>query len=184
MTSGATPTTTGTPKPPPPKRDYLRLGDRGREVLALQQRLSELGYWLGEPDGGFGFLTPQAVWALQKSAGLGRDGEVGRATRQALADGIRPRPQLSGDGVDIGGVAVARTPKGTFTVDITVDGPDEGRLGTLWRPRYFNGGIAVHGAPSIPTYPASHGCARVSNPAMDMIWAEGLMPKGSTVLVR
>mgnify|MGYP002652321331 CR=1 FL=1 len=37
---------------------------------------------------------------------------------------------------------------------------------------------------SIPAYPASHGCARVSNAAMDMIWDEDLMPVGSTVVVR
>lgn len=211
------PTPTAPATTAPPKRDYLAVGDRGPEVLALQQRLSDLGYWLGRPDGQFGFLTQQAVWAFQKSAGLARDGEVGPATRRALAAGIRPSTRLSGDGVDLdlarqvllivrggqvrlilntstgggyeypakdGGVAIARTPTGTFQVGWVVDGPDVGRLGTLWRPRYFNGGIAVHGAPSIPTYPASHGCARVSNAAMDMIWAQDLMPKGSTVLVR
>jgi hypothetical protein len=26
---------------------------------------------------------------------------------------------------------------------------------------YFNGGIAIHGSPSIPPYPASHGCIRI-----------------------
>jgi len=26
---------------------------------------------------------------------------------------------------------------------------------------YFNGGIAVHGAPSVPNHRASHGCIRV-----------------------
>ena len=36
---------------------------------------------------------------------------------------------------------------------------------------------------AIPGYPASHGCARVSNPAMDMIWANNLMPVGSSVVV-
>ena len=60
---------------------------------------------------------------------------------------------------------------------------DKGPLGDLWRPRYFNGGIAVHGSASVPAYPASHGCARVSNPAMNMIWASGLMPMGSRVVV-
>ena len=30
---------------------------------------------------------------------------------------------------------------------------------------------------------ASHGCARVSNAAMDMIWEQDLMPVGSTVVV-
>jgi lipoprotein-anchoring transpeptidase ErfK/SrfK len=60
---------------------------------------------------------------------------------------------------------------------------DRAPLGDLWRPRYFNGGIAVHGSGSIPGYPASHGCARVSNGAMNMIWANGLMPMGGLVTV-
>jgi lipoprotein-anchoring transpeptidase ErfK/SrfK len=57
-------------------------------------------------------------------------------------------------------------------------------LGRLYRPVYFYGGYAVHGSGSIPAYPASHGCARVSNPAIDMIWRENLMPDGLRVLVR
>jgi lipoprotein-anchoring transpeptidase ErfK/SrfK len=28
---------------------------------------------------------------------------------------------------------------------------------------YFTGGYAVHGYPSVPNYPASHGCIRVPN---------------------
>ena len=57
-------------------------------MLATQQRLTELGYWLGKPDGHFGALTQQAVFALQKAAGLSRDGSVGPKTAKALADGI------------------------------------------------------------------------------------------------
>ncbi len=205
------------PTKPVPARDDIRMGDRGPKVLAVQQRLSALGYWLGEPDGHYGSLTRQAVWALQKSAGLSRDGNVGPATQKALANGVRPSTNLSGNGIDInlkrqilmivrggevkyilntstgggyeyetkkGNTATARTPKGTFKVWYTVDGSDEGFLGTMWRPRYFHGGYAVHGSPSIPAYAASHGCARVSNSAMNMIWARDFMPKGSTVLVR
>ena len=56
-------------RPTKPRTSLIR-GDQGPKVLALQRRLSELGYWLGEPDGAFGSLTQQAVWALQKSAGL------------------------------------------------------------------------------------------------------------------
>ena len=222
VTAKPKPSVTATPKPKPsasapPVREDLRLGDRGPEVLALQKRLSALGYWMGEPDGDFGSLTQQAVWALQKTAGISRDGRVGPRTQRALDDGVRPRSRLSGNGVDIdlrrqilmvvrggtvrytlntstgggyeyerkdGSTGTARTPKGTFRVGYTVDGRDEGFLGEMWRPRYFNGGYAVHGSPSIPPYPASHGCARVSNSAMNMIWERDYMPKGSTVLVR
>ncbi|KGN34163.1 endopeptidase [Knoellia sinensis KCTC 19936] len=183
----------------------------------MQKRLSSLGYWLGEPDGNFGGLTKQAVWALQKTAGLSRDGRVGPKTQRALDNGVRPKTRLGGNGIDIdlkrqilmvvrggevkytlntstgggydykrkdGSTGTARTPKGTFKVYYTVDGQDEGFLGDMWRPRYFNGGYAVHGSPSIPAYPASHGCARLTNAAMNMIWARDYMPKGGTVLVR
>lgn len=208
-------TPTPTVKPTPKEGDTLHPGDTGAYVLAVQQRLSSLGYWLGTPDGTYGYLTSQAVMALQKSAGLGRDGVFGPATRRALDAGARPQSRIGGTGVEIdlqrqvllvvrGGAVttilntstgngqpfesygqqhVAVTPKGTYSVFRTVDGNDEGPLGDLWRPRYFNGGIAVHGAASVPAYPASHGCARVSNPAMDMIWARGLMPVGSRVTV-
>ena len=31
----------------------------------------------------------------------------------------------------------------------------------LWYPMYFLRGFAIHGYPSVPAYPASHGCVRV-----------------------
>jgi hypothetical protein len=51
----------------------------------------------------------------------------------------------------------------------------------LYRPKYFRGGIAVHGSGSIPAYPASHGCARVSNAAMDLLWSSGSAALGTSV---
>ncbi|MDQ1434589.1 MAG: hypothetical protein QOF59_1405 [Actinomycetota bacterium] len=78
----------------------------------------------------------------------------------------------------------AHTPEGIFSVIRQVDGPDHGPLGTLWRPKYFTwSGIAVHGYSSVPPYPASHGCTRVSNDAMNWIWANNIMPIGLTVWV-
>ncbi len=221
-TATPTPKPTATPKPspdpaPPPARTSLRYGDSGQEVRALQHRLVELGYWLGHRDGSFGPLTQQAVFALQKSAGLQRDGVVGPKTAKALERGVRPQATLTGNGIEIdlarqilmvvrggrpalvlntstgngepyistaGNPARAITPRGTFAVFRQVDGQDDSALGELWRPKYFYRGWAVHGSPSIPPYPASHGCARVSNAAIDMMWSEGLMPIGATVRVR
>jgi hypothetical protein len=210
-----TPKPTPTVKPIPKEGDTLHVGDTGPYVKSVQQRLSGLGYWNGAADGQFGDLTAQAVLALQKTAGLGRDGVYGPATRRALLAGVRPHSRIGGTGVEIdkarqlllvvrggsvttilntstgsgqhydyqGSDRIATTPAGTFFVYRTVDHLDKGPLGDLWRPRYFNGGIAVHGAAYVPAYPASHGCARVSNPAMNMIWAGGLMPVGSRVVV-
>lgn len=56
---------------------------------------------------------------------------------------------------------VATTPSGRFTYTRWVKGWDKSPLGQLYQPYYFNGGIAVHGYSSVPTKPASHGCARI-----------------------
>ncbi len=63
------------------------------------------------------------------------------------------------------------------------DGWWEGDLGEIYRPKYFTGGIAVHGSNHVPNYPASHGCVRVSVPAMDWIWETGIMPMDTPVWV-
>jgi lipoprotein-anchoring transpeptidase ErfK/SrfK len=78
----------------------------------------------------------------------------------------------------------AVTPKGTYHVFRAVNGWDPGPLGNLYRPRYFNGGIAVHGYPTVPSQPASHGCVRVTIAAMDYLWAHNVLPIGRSVLVR
>ena len=59
----------------------------------------------------------------------------------------------------------------------------EGELGRIYRPKYFRGGVAVHGSASIPGTPASKGCVRVSTAAMDMIWATNAIPRNSRVVV-
>ena len=83
-----------------------------------------------------------------------------------------------------GYTALADTPPGTHTVYWQNDGWEDGSLGPLYRAKYFHeDGIAVHGYDDIPTSPASHGCVRVTFAAIDYIWANGLMPMDSTVLV-
>jgi len=59
----------------------------------------------------------------------------------------------------------------------------EGDLGKIYRPKYFSGGQAVHGSNNVPNYPASHGCVRVTVPAMDFIWESNLMPMDIPVWV-
>ncbi len=83
-----------------------------------------------------------------------------------------------------GQVSIAHTPEGLFHIIRQVDGLDIGPLGALWRPKYFtNTGVALHGNTSVPPYPASHGCARVSNAAIDYLWATNSLPIGLPVWV-
>ena len=211
------PTASPTPKPTASaKPQRLKSGVKGARVVALQQRLTELGYWNGEADGTFGGLTQQAVFALQKAAGLGRDGVVGPKTQKALENGVRPKAKsTSGRVVEInlkrqllmlvddgkvsqvfntstgsmehyeqkGSTYLADTPSGRFRVSRQIDGWRHAPLGLLWRPKYFNGGIAVHGANSVPPYPASHGCARLSISAMNHLWTSNEIPIDTRVWV-
>ena len=56
---------------------------------------------------------------------------------------------------------VANTPSGRFTYYSEVQGWQNGDLGTLFNPIYFNNGIAVHGADRVSLTPASFGCANI-----------------------
>jgi peptidoglycan hydrolase-like protein with peptidoglycan-binding domain len=215
--SSPAPATSAPTQPPAaPKPQKLKVGAKGAKVTALQQRLTELGYWNGKADGNFGSVTQQAVYAVQKAAGVGRDGVVGPKTQKALDEGVRPKAKsTSGHIVEInlkrqllmlvdngevttifntatgsnqhyvfeGNTYLAVTPRGHFTVSRQIDGQRDGPLGPLWRPKYFNGGIAVHGAPNVPPYPASHGCARLTNSAINWIWANNKIPLKTKVWV-
>ncbi len=199
------PPTTEPPTTAPPPSPTLHPRDEGDAVLQLQQRLVALGYWLGEPDATYGRLTVQAVMAFQKAHGLERDGIAGPATLAALDAPTPLTPLSTVDGVEIDldrqlllvveggavrwalntstGRAGWRTPRGDFAVYRTIDGVRHAPLGDLYRPAYFIGGVAFHGSSSIPGYPASHGCARLSNAAMDMLWATGIAVEGTPVRV-
>jgi lipoprotein-anchoring transpeptidase ErfK/SrfK len=76
--------------------------------------------------------------------------------------------------ISTAGVAGTFTPVGRFTVYRKVGGFDPSPLGTLYDPLYFTGGYAIHGNPSVPPYPASHGCVRIP------MW---VAPYGETVYV-
>jgi peptidoglycan hydrolase-like protein with peptidoglycan-binding domain len=166
------------------------------KVMALQQRLAELGYDVGTPDGQMGSRTSYAIMAFQKVEGLTRDGVDGPQVDAALATASKPGPMVpdaaptrieidvarqilfhwvngslarilpvstgSGEHYCVDGACdVAVTPGGSFRIGRKAEGLEVSPLGELWWPMYFNGGIAIHGSPSIPAYPASHGCIRI-----------------------
>jgi lipoprotein-anchoring transpeptidase ErfK/SrfK len=55
----------------------------------------------------------------------------------------------------------AVTPSGRFTISHKISGWRRSPLGLLYYPNYIVGGIAIHGNPSVPVFPASHGCIRI-----------------------
>jgi peptidoglycan hydrolase-like protein with peptidoglycan-binding domain len=162
----------------------------------MQERLAELGYDVGTPDGSWGARTTYSLMAFQKVEGLTRDGADGPETQAALAKATKPGPMVPGGSptrieIDVarqvmfhwvngslarilpvstgnnerycvdGDCDVAVTPGGTFRIGRKALGLEVAPLGELWWPMYFNRGIAIHGSPSVPAYPASHGCIRI-----------------------
>jgi len=75
----------------------------------------------------------------------------------------------------------AVTPNGQFTIGAKMNGWRRSPLGMLYRPSFFNGGIAFHGAQSVPPVPASHGCVRIPMAFAD--WFADNSPPGMAVFV-
>ena len=145
-----------------------------RRVLSAQVVLPSLAAGSRGPS----VLAFEAVLAFQKVHGLPRTGRVEPwLWRRLLQAGI-PRAQRGGDYIEVdktrqvlfvvraGRVsrvvhvstgATGNTPLGSWRVYRKVGGWDW----VLWYPLYFKGGFAIHGYPSVPAYPASHGCVRI-----------------------
>ena len=62
----------------------LKRGSRGDEVVTLQKKLKQWGYYDGSVDGVFGAGTEKAVQYFQRKNGLTADGVVGTKTAAAL----------------------------------------------------------------------------------------------------
>ena len=136
--------------------------------------------------------------AFQKVNGLPRTGRVESWLWRRLARAGVPRALRGGDYIEVdktrqvlfvvddGRVAkvvhvstgaTGNTPLGSWTVYRTVPGWDW----VLWYPMYFKGGFAIHGYPSVPAYPASHGCVRIPMWIAPSLY--GAHGRGTTVVV-
>lgn len=200
----------------------LEAGDSGPAVEQLQRRLAEAPFDPGPADGAYGTKTVEAVWALEKLAGVPVDGNWGPLDEHALArledggigapkrghdkrwvefdlsqqvmkvyDPGETRPVLVSHGSSGSGIpweneehsGSSVTPPGDFVISRRIDGWRESSLdiGRLYNPLYFNGGIAFHGATSVPLYPASHGCVRLPMHIAEYLPDE--LPNGTPVHV-
>jgi hypothetical protein len=170
------------PSPPQP-----RLKPPNPATRRLQQRLADLSFLPADDvDGRAGPETTFAVTGFQKWAGLTRDGVAGPATMRALTAALRPRPIMPGSGARVEvlldrqlalleqggrvvltipvstGKGVNATPPGSFRI-FRKEVKSWSYPFQEWLPwaSYFNGGIAFHEYPDVPTSAASHGCVRV-----------------------
>jgi hypothetical protein len=163
-------------------------------------RKTQMAVWAFQKINGLpadGRVTP-AVWQAMQTAGAPaplRPGGPGDRVEVDLArqvlflyDGgsLRLITHIStGTGeeyCDNGHCGVAITPTGDYDVYRRIDGWRESPLGQLYNPLYFTRGWAIHGAPSVPNHPASHGCVRV--PMHIAEYLPGLVTNGEPVYVQ
>jgi peptidoglycan hydrolase-like protein with peptidoglycan-binding domain len=76
---------------------------------------------------------------------------------------------------------LAYTPRGRFRIYGKVAGWRKSPLGLLYYPSYFSNGLAIHGNPSVPSRPESHGCIRIPMSATREV--SKLLPVGTIVLI-
>ena len=183
----------------------LVLGARSALVGRLGDTLRRLHY--AAPFGAtFDGRMLDAVYAFQKVQGLPRTGAVDARVWRALGSARTPRPRYARPAthlevnngrqvlyvvrgsrvalivpVSTAGLPGKFTPVGRFSIYRKVRGFDPSPLGTLYDPLYFTGGYAIHGNPSVPPYPASHGCVRVPMWVAPHLFATN--PYGETVYV-
>jgi PKD repeat protein len=183
----------------------LAYGSRGAAVAQLASRLHELHY-AAPFTATFDSRLLDAVYAFQKVQDLPRTGIVDAALwrrlsapRRPAALYVQPANHIEIDKphqvlyvvrsekialiipVSTAGLAGRFTPVGRFAIYRKVTGFDPSPLGTLFDPMYFTGGYAIHGNPSVPPYPASHGCVRV--PMWIAPYLYDTNPYGETVYV-
>jgi hypothetical protein len=163
-------------------------GSRGLKVLLLQRGLLRLGF-ATPVTGYFDGLTANAVNAFRKTNELGRDGFATKSvyamvmrgdgayklryptsgthgkhvefdwSRQVLVLADRGRPYRVYH--TSSGAPVTPTVFGSFRFYRKDYGTN---AKGMVHSSYFIGGYAIHGYPSVPNFPASHGCLRVPIP--------------------
>jgi peptidoglycan hydrolase-like protein with peptidoglycan-binding domain len=210
-TAAPTPTTKPKPAAPPQlssgasgaqvKALQHRLGELGYQVQAADgqfggetlhsvvafQKVNRLGR-----DGVVGPITrkalehPRTPRPRSTKAGFHVEADLTLQVVYMVKDGkiqeILDASSASGQTYTVDGdVRLAVTPQGSFVIQRKIDAWRKSKLGLLYRPAYFTGGYALHGAYSVPPFPASHGCIRITTTAMDRWFAK--LPVGTPFLV-
>ena len=76
---------------------------------------------------------------------------------------------------------LAYTPRGRFRIYNKLSGWRRSPLGLLYYPNYFSDGLAIHGNPSVPHTPRSHGCVRIPMFAASEMSRQ--LPIGTIILI-
>jgi peptidoglycan hydrolase-like protein with peptidoglycan-binding domain len=160
-------------------------GERGLKVLLLQRGLVQEGF-AAPVTGYYDDATARGVLAFRKTNGLGRDGFAVKEVFAMLMRGqgaYRLRYPKAGKHVEFdwsrqvlvlargdrpyrtyhtsSGTPATPTVFGSYRFYLQTPGTNSKGM---VHSSYFIGGYAIHGYPSVPNFPASHGCLRVPIP--------------------
>ncbi len=175
-------------------------GARGTKVLLLQRGLERVGFAV-PVTGNYDSLTSNAVTAFRKTNGMGSDGYASKPVYAKVLRGqgaFRLRHPKAGKHVEFdwsrqvvvlankgrpyrtyhasSGKPSTPTVFGTYRFYLQTPGTNaKGMVDS----NYFIRGYAIHGYPSVPNYPASHGCVRVPIPNAASIF--GWIDIGDTI---
>jgi peptidoglycan hydrolase-like protein with peptidoglycan-binding domain len=163
-------------------RPSARPGARGPLVRMLQAGLARRGYVVGR-GGRYDARTARAVLAFRKVTGMRRTNVASADVFRRLARGggrFRVRFPQHGKHVEAdlsrqvialirngrveriypvsSGAPSTPTIRGHFRVYLKAPGTN---AKGMYMSSYFIRGYAIHGYPSVPVFPASHGCLRV-----------------------
>jgi hypothetical protein len=160
-------------------------GERGLKVLLLQRALLREGF-ATPVTGYYDDATSRAVLAFRKTNEMGRDGYALKEVFAMLMRGegsYKLRYPQAGKHVEFdwsrqvlvlarggrpyrtyhtsSGAPATPTVFGSYRFYLQTPGTNSKGM---VHSSYFIGGYAIHGYPSVPSYPASHGCLRVPIP--------------------
>ena len=163
-----------------------------RNWYCAESELRRQGYHVPHVDGNTDRFSVFAIFAFEKVARLGAYGSFGNTEWQRMLRNPRMkvrRPDLPAKHLEINigrqlillvekgkvrhvihtSTGKPSTPmvRGTFTV---YEKRPYRQSNGMYKSIFFYGGYAIHGYPSIPTYPASHGCGRTYDGNMDFIY--------------
>lgn len=165
-----------------------KMDDNTKQALIAFQKLNGLAR-TGQPtpDVTNALATAKAPDALKPDGGATRvEIDLGRQVLFLYTNGSLAKilPVSTGTGkryCDEGKCGTAVTPTGSFRIERRITGWRKSDLGRLYNPMYFKGGIAIHGFPSVPTTPASHGCVRIPMSSANAFPSQ--VPDGTPVFV-
>ncbi|MDX6738410.1 L,D-transpeptidase family protein [Actinocorallia sp. A-T 12471] len=172
----------------PPGKVNGRYGKATRSAVWAFQHANGI-----RPTARINAATRRALWHPRKlrplAPGRGRRVEID-LRRQLLVVWKGRKPVLAShistgankSYCDHGLCGFARTPTGDHRVTRRIKGWHTGRLGAMYYPAFFVGGVALHGSTSVPNRPASHGCVRIPMHNAKAVYR--MAPVGTRVYVR